>query len=58
LSTHLCLDLPSGLFLSDIPTNILYAFYLTCGEKSLRLNNYARFYLFHIHKKLQDFIKI
>jgi hypothetical protein len=26
LSTHLCLGLPSGLFLSGCPTNILYAF--------------------------------
>jgi hypothetical protein len=26
LSTHLCLGLPSGLFLSGFPTNILYAF--------------------------------
>jgi hypothetical protein len=26
LSTHLCLGLPSGPFLSGFPTNILYAF--------------------------------
>jgi hypothetical protein len=26
LSTHLRLGLPSGLFPSDLPTNILYAF--------------------------------
>jgi hypothetical protein len=26
LSTHLCLDLPSGLFPSGFPTNILYTF--------------------------------
>jgi hypothetical protein len=28
LSTHLCLGLPSGLFPSGFPTNVLYAFLL------------------------------
>jgi hypothetical protein len=29
LSTHLCLGLPSGLFPSGFPTNILYAFFFS-----------------------------
>jgi hypothetical protein len=36
LSSHLCLGLPSGLFPSDSPTKILYAFHISPMHKSIK----------------------